>query len=499
MLYFDDFMEAIENLPSELNESLTNVRQLDLQAQSIMDSISESVRAYFEGCKVGKYLEYEKSTQQSNIAREYECALSHCKDKREIVENIYNTYRKLVRKLDIELEKFRLELEADNSGITEQIETKVHTLLGKAVNTTSKTERRRQRFRFPQSAYTKNPISVRKRLVDQAFRTAFKSASMRPLHLTCFGGGDGGLSNSDTNSNPSISNNEPINDQDLILHINPSDDITNFANGRSSVIPDAQINERAMEFAYDSMTSRTSNTPYLKTDDGLSMSSTNQRPGDHFQWPTTSKSVYLLQDSLIDAKCDNFVKGQVGPTNCRVMKVNSSTNYTTSEATLTNDDKFTTPRSLTQDSEGEPTNVSWPHVLPSLSNSRERRRAPRRFDRLTDDLSIDEIHKMEDTSSLTVGLTPERAFDDQSFEMLTDTKTSNLRDQFDDEDCKRYCICRDVSYGDMIACDAPDCPFEWFHYGCVNLTVAPKGRWFCPTCTKSNANKRSIKKHTARK
>jgi hypothetical protein len=27
------------------------------------------------------------------------------------------------------------------------------------------------------------------------------------------------------------------------------------------------------------------------------------------------------------------------------------------------------------------------------------------------------------------------------------------------------------------------CPIEWFHYGCVGLTQAPKGKWYCPQCT----------------
>lgn len=47
----------------------------------------------------------------------------------------------------------------------------------------------------------------------------------------------------------------------------------------------------------------------------------------------------------------------------------------------------------------------------------------------------------------------------------------------------RYCICNQVSYGEMVGCDNTDCPIEWFHYGCVGLTEAPKGKWFCPQCT----------------
>ena len=31
-----------------------------------------------------------------------------------------------------------------------------------------------------------------------------------------------------------------------------------------------------------------------------------------------------------------------------------------------------------------------------------------------------------------------------------------------------------VSYGDMVACDNEDCPYEWFHYPCVGVTAPPK-------------------------
>ncbi|KAF6030706.1 ING3 [Bugula neritina] len=47
----------------------------------------------------------------------------------------------------------------------------------------------------------------------------------------------------------------------------------------------------------------------------------------------------------------------------------------------------------------------------------------------------------------------------------------------------RYCVCNQVSYGEMVGCDNTDCTIEWFHYGCVGLTSAPKGKWYCPSCT----------------
>ncbi|XP_036834041.1 inhibitor of growth protein 5 isoform X1 [Oncorhynchus mykiss] len=52
-----------------------------------------------------------------------------------------------------------------------------------------------------------------------------------------------------------------------------------------------------------------------------------------------------------------------------------------------------------------------------------------------------------------------------------------------------YCLCHQVSYGEMIGCDNPDCPIEWFHFACVDLATKPKGKWFCPRCTQDKKKK----------
>jgi inhibitor of growth protein 3 len=58
----------------------------------------------------------------------------------------------------------------------------------------------------------------------------------------------------------------------------------------------------------------------------------------------------------------------------------------------------------------------------------------------------------------------------------------------EDEDAgddKKYCLCHNVSYGDMVACDNDNCPYEWFHWSCVGLKSEPNGAWFCPVCRKN--------------
>lgn len=52
-----------------------------------------------------------------------------------------------------------------------------------------------------------------------------------------------------------------------------------------------------------------------------------------------------------------------------------------------------------------------------------------------------------------------------------------------------YCTCHQVSYGEMIGCDNPDCTIEWFHFGCVGLTSKPKGKWYCMKCTQDRKKK----------
>lgn len=47
-----------------------------------------------------------------------------------------------------------------------------------------------------------------------------------------------------------------------------------------------------------------------------------------------------------------------------------------------------------------------------------------------------------------------------------------------------YCYCGQVSWGEMVACDGPSCPREWFHLSCVELSAPPDGKWYCKECIK---------------
>lgn len=76
-------------------------------------------------------------------------------------------------------------------------------------------------------------------------------------------------------------------------------------------------------------------------------------------------------------------------------------------------------------------------------------------------------------SSLSTSATP----------LITMATDMNVLDMPVDPNEPTYCLCHQVSYGEMIGCDNSDCLIEWFHFGCVGLTTKPKGKWFCPKCS----------------
>lgn len=57
-----------------------------------------------------------------------------------------------------------------------------------------------------------------------------------------------------------------------------------------------------------------------------------------------------------------------------------------------------------------------------------------------------------------------------------------------------YCYCRGPDEGEMIGCDNPQCPIQWFHFECLEITTALFGKWYCPDCISMSELKQSKKR-----
>ena len=64
-------------------------------------------------------------------------------------------------------------------------------------------------------------------------------------------------------------------------------------------------------------------------------------------------------------------------------------------------------------------------------------------------------------------------------------KNNNSKNKNSNPNEETYCFCEQIAYGEMIACDNKNCPYEWFHLQCVGLTKLPNNnKWYCPHCKK---------------
>ncbi|KXS13657.1 hypothetical protein M427DRAFT_113195 [Gonapodya prolifera JEL478] len=98
----------------------------------------------------------------------------------------------------------------------------------------------------------------------------------------------------------------------------------------------------------------------------------------------------------------------------------------------------------------------------------------------------DRVYKKKRASGTRVSSRKKRKRDyeesDEDFEDEVSEAGSTQGAEEAAEDEPLYCICKNVSYGEMIGCDSENCPIEWFHYECVGLTEPPHGKWYCPLC-----------------
>merc|ERR1719342_844166 len=120
MLYLEDYLEMIEHLPIELRDRFTEMREIDLGVENTVDSLQDRQKTFFSNA--ASMTTTEREEQYNNIRKDYMKVIEESKEKIQIAEESYGLVDRYLRKLDQELHKFQLELEADNRGITEILE-----------------------------------------------------------------------------------------------------------------------------------------------------------------------------------------------------------------------------------------------------------------------------------------------------------------------------------------------------------------------------------------
>jgi hypothetical protein len=87
-----------------------------------VDSLDERQKTFFSNCNKKNTKNNDKESEFENIKGEYKKVIEEAGEKVLVAEECYGLVDRYLRKLDEELHKFKMELEADNRGITEILE-----------------------------------------------------------------------------------------------------------------------------------------------------------------------------------------------------------------------------------------------------------------------------------------------------------------------------------------------------------------------------------------
>lgn len=104
-----------------------------------MDSLEKKVKMFFSNAK--KMKPSEKEAEYEAIRREYYKTLEDADEKVQLANQMYDLVERYLRRLDHELHKFKMELEADNKGITEILEKRSLELDQPPTNSSQKENR----------------------------------------------------------------------------------------------------------------------------------------------------------------------------------------------------------------------------------------------------------------------------------------------------------------------------------------------------------------------
>uniref|UniRef100_A0A3Q2YRU7 Inhibitor of growth protein n=1 Tax=Hippocampus comes TaxID=109280 RepID=A0A3Q2YRU7_HIPCM len=409
--------QMIEQLPMDLRDRFTEMREMDLQVQNATDQLEQKVMDFFVNAKKNKPEWREE--QMEVIKKDYYKALEDADEKVQLANQIYDLVDRHLRKLDQELAKFKMELEADNAGITEILERRSLEMDSPSQpvnNHHAHSHPTAEKRRYSASTHHTTEHVPEKKFKSEALLSTLTSDACKE---------NAAGTNSTTSS--SAANN--------IYGVNSSQPLTPY--GLSSLPAGPAAGAGAISMAAAQAVQATAQMKEGRRTSSLKASYEAIKNND-FQLSRDSKlsreaSPYPYPSSALASTLTQTLAPAVA---------------TAAAAAVNSDSRGRKSKGGVKSSNHQSSSSSSSSSLSSCSSS----------------------------SALAQELS-------QQASALPEAEASGQVDWTYDPNEPRYCICNQVSYGEMVGCDNTDCPIEWFHYGCVGLSEAPKGKWYCPQCT----------------
>lgn len=394
MLYLEDYLELIEHLPQELRDRFTHIREQDLEVHNSAERLNEKNLSFF--AQAERLKPEQRQCDYEAILKEYERVINFAEGKIEIASEMQVIIQKLAQRLDTELEKFKLELEADHAGITEELEKRSLEL-----DTES---------RFDDSIHNGSYSLSSKPSVIKDRRKSEHKFKFKNRHHPYQNNHDNGHHGRAklTYHNERSSSTDP-----LYHHRDGGKTIRNgdLCRKPTSLSPTQSDTGYSYSSAPNSVTSDSNGTDAGHYENNLKLGNNSG-----FKNSSTKKSMQTLDPNLTLDSQHSALSAALSSTS---PQLNSNSPL--------------------------PLSYSWYPWCSSIANNSTQGNTP--------------LYHRDET---------------------------------------KYCLCRQISYGEMVACDNTGCEIEWFHYDCVGVTQPPKGKWYCPDCSRKMTNGRCQNKLVSR-
>lgn len=476
MLYIEDFLELIEPFPQEIRERLTEMRETDLQIQNETDKLDERIKIFFQQCK--KQKTDWKNQNYEEIRGEYSKLLENAEDKVQITNQLYELIEKYLKKLDQELQKFKLELEADHAGITSKLEQEISSTItnepcaiengsiGSSYNYTD------QNSDFTLNTPTTNELmkmmaqNSNQQLETNLNKLVTSNQKRKNSEKTRL---EDDESNSSWNSKLEGSSYQSSNSSNATFHFSNNNKKSALVYNKKNLKPGQTLPNNA---SLNKLIRSNNITQQMQQT--VNSSGNKQRSSSNKSVKSTkseNKSQRIKKTKLIDLEYDDELKYEYFENenkNENMNEINSDLytddlNEETSETTGTSENDLAQLGRL-MNNEDEFESDSSENDLEGVNNN---------LDNNEDTTNSDLDNKLKISKR-------QQAINRHFKEDWNSGEDTN----------ERYCICKDISYGDMIMCDNSRCETQWFHFVCVGLNAAPKGKWFCPFCVDSKKKKK---------
>eukprot|EP00118_Oscarella_pearsei_P002179 m.9758 g.9758 ORF g.9758 m.9758 type:complete len:471 (+) comp21608_c0_seq3:27-1439(+) len=461
MLYLEDYLELIEQLPQDLRDRLTEMREMDLKVQNAADAVESRAKSFFAVAKKGKP---EWRDQQFRILKdEYQKILDDADDKNNMASQIHELVEKYLKKLDQELSKFKFELEADSAGITEILEQRSlqldQTLAPPSGghSHSSSHAHHHHHHHHPNHHHhqhkRKHPAIDRHTYYTNDYVMSPSAAAANGASPYCING-----VGPYAPPPPTPPHHHPAKIP------RPNAQVTSAA-AAAAAHQEAELH-RSVPLQPGSVPPQQSpayarriyKTPYgvpsagYGTGDGLGLGGGG--------------------DAVAASGAHASGAGMV-PSNLVTASGVASIPMGSAEMSRSGRKKTATTKAQALHMSGYLSGSSAPPT-PSYADAGPIAAASSANMTATDS-------DMTASASL-LGSTDESAVTAAvAVAAVTAVAAGSWLDSVDPNE-PRYCTCNQVSYGEMVGCDNAECPYEWFHYGCVGMTEPPKGKWFCASC-----------------